>query len=60
MILNFSSSVLFHMKTRVCLKYFVNDCKNFGAMVGNEILQLLSMKADQLGDTLTSMKIMTR
>ena len=25
--LNFSSSALFHMKTRVCLKYFVNDCR---------------------------------
>ena len=25
--LNFSHSVLFHMKTRVCLKYFVNDCR---------------------------------
>ena len=24
--LNFSRSALFHMKTRVCLKYFVNDC----------------------------------
>ena len=24
--LNFSCSVLFHMKTRVSLKYFVNDC----------------------------------
>ena len=60
MILNFSISALFHMKTRVCLKYLVNNCKNFGTMVGNEILQLLSMKADQPGDTSTSMKIMTR
>ena len=25
---NFSRSALFHMKTRVCLKYFVNDCKS--------------------------------
>ena len=24
--LNFSCSALFHMKTRVSLKYFVNDC----------------------------------
>ena len=24
--LNFSHSALFHMKTRVCLKYVVNDC----------------------------------
>ena len=24
--LNFSRIALFHMKTRVCLKYFVNDC----------------------------------
>ena len=24
--LNFSRSPLFHMKTRVCLKFFVNDC----------------------------------
>ena len=24
--LNFSHSALFHMKTRVSLKYFVNDC----------------------------------
>ena len=24
--LNFSLSALFHMKTRVCLKYFVRDC----------------------------------
>ena len=24
--LNFSRSALFHMKTRVSLKYFVNDC----------------------------------
>ena len=23
---NFSGSALFHMKNRVCLKYFVNDC----------------------------------
>ena len=23
--LNFSSSALFYMKTRICLKYFVND-----------------------------------
>ena len=25
--LNFSSSAIFHMKTRVSLKYFVNDCE---------------------------------
>ena len=25
--LNFSCSALFYMKTRVCLKYFVLDCK---------------------------------
>ena len=25
--LDFSRSALFHMKTRVCLKYFVNDCR---------------------------------
>ena len=24
--MNFSRSALFHMKTRVCLKYFLNDC----------------------------------
>ena len=24
--LNFSCSALFHMKTRVCFKYFVHDC----------------------------------
>ena len=27
--LNFSCSALFHMKTRVSLKYFVNDCGFF-------------------------------
>ena len=26
---NFSGSAQFHMKTRVCLKYFVNDCSLF-------------------------------
>ena len=26
--LNISRSALLHMKTRVCLKYFVNDCKH--------------------------------
>ena len=26
--LNFSSGALFHMKSRVCLKYFVNDCRS--------------------------------
>ena len=25
--LNFSRTTLFHMKARVCLKYFVNDCR---------------------------------
>ena len=25
--MNFSSSALFHMKTRVCLKELVNDCR---------------------------------
>ena len=25
--LNFSRSTVFHMKTRVCLKYFVKDCR---------------------------------
>ena len=25
--LNFSHSTLFHMKTKVSLKYFVNDCR---------------------------------
>ena len=24
--INFSHSPLFHMKTKICLKYFVNDC----------------------------------
>ena len=27
--LNFSHSVLFHMKSRVCLKFFANDCRDF-------------------------------
>ena len=27
--LNFSHSVLFHIKTKDCLKYFVNDCSSF-------------------------------
>ena len=27
--LNFSRSTLFHMKTRLCLKYFVHDCSSF-------------------------------
>ena len=26
--MNLSNSVLFQMKTKVCLKYFVNDCRN--------------------------------
>ena len=25
---NFPHSALFHMKSRVCLKYFVNDCRS--------------------------------
>ena len=28
--LNFSHSALFYIKTRVCLKYFVNDCNHLG------------------------------
>ena len=27
--LNFSRSTLFHMKTRLCLKYFVHDCSSY-------------------------------
>ena len=31
--LNFYLSALFHMKTRVSLKYFVNDCKCLAILV---------------------------
>ena len=30
--LNFAGSVLFHTKTRVCLKYFANDCRLWNSL----------------------------
>ena len=37
-ILKFYCNVLFHMKTKVCLKYLLNDCKN-GQVSSNNIIK---------------------
>ena len=45
--LNFSRSAVFHMRTRVCLKYFVHDCrlkKSLGVKFKNDICAKLCLK----------------
>ena len=40
--LNFSRRALFHMKTRVCLKYFVHDCMPIKPMKINPLARIFS------------------
>ena len=44
--LNFSSSALFHMKSKVSLKYFVNNClwKHFLASNLNSLTMLVTLR----------------
>ena len=53
--LNFFRSALFHMKSRVCLKYFVNDCL---WVVSNLILDLLKRVASNKNIRKSSIKKM--
>ena len=39
--MNFSCIALFCLKTRACLKYFVNDCRFSGVFSGNNLPKVI-------------------
>ena len=53
--MNFSRSALFHMKTRVCLKYFVNGCRKGSQTI--HIKLILRMRNLQIGAAICAEKI---